>query len=305
MASYKVRSFTPQIATKRGFLVIAPILIVVGLLFSTSSSDSFRPGQLFSAARAKDASHIELAQVATESQRTRLLGTSQKSQAFTPEQRAELGGIIRDYLLANPELLLEISEELQRRQQVAQSAEQGKILASHKATIFNSPLDFVLGDENGDVTIVEYFDYNCGWCKRALNEVTELTKSDPKLRVVLKEFPIFGEHSEFAARAALASKAQGKYWDFHVALMKERRVTKDNTLQIAARVGIDIEKLKSEMAHPKYQKAIEQTQKIATSLGIEGTPGFIIDGAINPGYLPADQMRPLIADIRKKGCQFC
>ena len=135
--------------------------------------------------------------------------------------------------------------------------------------------------------------------------MTKLTKADPKVRVVMKEFPIFGEHSEFAARAALASKAQGKYWDFHVALMKESRVTKDNVMTIAKRVGIDTEALQAEMKKPKYAEAISQTQQIATALGIEGTPGFIVDGRINPGYLPEAQLRAMVADVRQKGCQFC
>ena len=121
----------------------------------------------------------------------------------------------------------------------------------------------------------------------------------------MKEFPIFGEHSEFAARAALASKVQGKYWEFHVALMKESRVTKNNVMSIAQSVGLDIEALKAEMSKPKYTEAIRQTQRIATSLGIEGTPGFIIDGQINPGYLPEAQLRAMVADVRQKGCQFC
>jgi protein-disulfide isomerase len=120
-----------------------------------------------------------------------------------------------------------------------------------------------------------------------------------------RRFPIFGEHSEFAARAALASKPQGKYWDFHVAMMKERRVTKDNVLQIAERVGIDVEKLKVEMAKPKYAEAIQKTQQIATSLGIEGTPGFIVDDKVSPGYVPSEQLKAMVADVRKNGCKIC
>ena len=102
-----------------------------------------------------------------------------------------------------------------------------------------------------------------------------------------------------------ASKVQGKYWDFHVALMKERRVTKDNVMQIAAKVGLDVEALKAEMEKPKYAAAIKQTQQIATALGIEGTPGFIVDGKVNPGYLPSDRLQALVAEVREKGCQFC
>ena len=232
-------------------------------------------------------------------------GTTASGDQFSAQQRDEIGEIVKDYLLANPRILVEMSEKLQKIQNDEQNRQREQILSSATASIFRSPVDFALGDQNADVTIVEYFDYNCGWCKRALNEVTKLTNGDKKVRVVMKEFPIFGEHSEYAARAALASKAQGKYWDFHVALMKEQRVTKDNVMQIAGRVGIDVAKLKQEMENPKYGEAIKVTQQIATSLGIEGTPGFIIDSQINPGFVPYKRLKQMVADVRKTGCKFC
>ena len=299
-----------SLTTIKGALLAAPVVVGAGLVLSLAAPDPVHSKRAETAqpqlARTDGNSTTAPIRLAQSSQSTSAKKAKDaSSSAFTPAQRAEFGKLVREYLLANPEVIVEVSEELQRRQQEAQNKQRREVLSSSKEQIFRSPVDFVLGDENGDVTIVEYFDYNCGWCKRALNEVTKLTKSDPKVRVVMKEFPIFGEHSEFAARAALASKAQGKYWDFHVALMKESRVTKDNVMTIAKRVGIDTDALQAEMKKPKYTEAIRQTQQTATALGIEGTPGFIVDGRINPGYLPEAQLRAMVAEVRQKGCQFC
>lgn len=305
MSNWTLQGFLASLTTTKGALLAAPLVVGTGLLLSIAASEQV--GSQTATAGSAGAGQTQVAQATTTgAETTRSEGSAQSDKAlFNDAQRAEIGKIVREYLLANPNVLVEISEELQRRQVAEQNKSRLKVLASSKDAIFKSPLDFVFGDADGDVTIVEYFDYNCGWCKRALNEVTKLTKADPKVRVVMKEFPIFGEHSEFAARAAMASKAQGKYWDFHVALMKERRVTKDNVFQIAAKSGLDVAALKAEMEKPKYAAAIRQTQQIATSLGIEGTPGFIIDGMVNPGFLPADRLTSLVAEVREKGCQFC
>lgn len=327
MSDSLVSKTLASLTTTKGALLAAPIIVGAGLILSLTGTEAVQPQNAQKAGlaaktetnlssrqktidKADAEKPVQVAQAAPVTKGApvkpgNVTAASTNKSAFTPEQRAEFGKLVREYLLANPEVIVEVSEELQRRQQAEQDKSRLKVLSSSKEEIFRSPLDFALGSGETDVTIVEYFDYNCGWCKRALTEVTKLTKSDPKVRVVMKEFPIFGEHSEYAARAAMASKPQGKYWEFHVALMKERRVTKDNVMQIAARVGLDVDKLKAEMEDPKYAAAIQKNQQIATSLGIEGTPGFIIDSKVNPGYLPEAQLKTLIADIRKKGCQFC
>jgi len=227
------------------------------------------------------------------------------SAQFTPEQEKEIGRIVRDYLLANPDVLVEVSTELDNRRKAEDEESRTKVLSEQKEQIFRSQHDFVLGNPDAKITVVEFFDYNCGWCKRALNEINLLIASDPNIRFVMKEFPIFGEHSEFAARAALAARKQDKYWEFHQALMKEKRVTTDNTLEIAKRVGIDVEALKREMANPVYGHVLKENHELAQALGMQGTPGFIIDSRVNYGYLPADGIREIVADIRKEGCKIC
>ncbi|MFY0614012.1 MAG: DsbA family protein [Hyphomicrobiaceae bacterium] len=224
---------------------------------------------------------------------------------FSAAQRDEIGQVVREYLLKNPEVLVEVSAELDRRRKAEEAGKQSRVLISEKKSIFRSPHDFVLGNPKGDITVVEYFDYNCGWCKRALDEVNKLTSSDKNVRVVMKEFPIFGEHSTFAAKAALASIKQNKYWEFHTALMKAKQVTTENTFSIAESVGIDVDALKKEMADPKYDKTIAENSRIAQALGMQGTPGFIVDSRVNFGYVPADGLKNMIADIRKEGCKVC
>ena len=293
-----VKKALMDLTTIKGALLAAPLVVAIGLLLSAyeQSTSQAKPPQK-AVAETEEIGRLE------ESAAPQTQGAGNTS--FSDEQKAEIGNIIRSYLLKNPEILQQVGEELARRQREELEKKRVALLNKEKNEIFRSPLDFVLGDDDADVTVVEYFDYNCGWCKRALNEVTKLSQADSKVRVVMKEFPIFGEHSEFAARAAMAAKAQGKYWDYHIALMKANRVTKDNALQIAEKAGMDVELLKTEMKDPKYAAALKRTRNIALALGIEGTPGFIIDDKINPGFLPAARLKQIVADIRKSGCKLC
>lgn len=225
--------------------------------------------------------------------------------SFSAAQRAEIEGMIKSYLLEHPEIMVEVSKELEKRQASLQAESNKKVIVERKASIFKAPTDFVLGNTKGEISVVEFFDYNCGWCKKAVDEVNKLTKADPQVRVVMKELPIFGENSTFAAKAAMASLKQGKYWEYHTALMKERQVTKDNVFKIAEKVGLNVDKLKADMNDPAIDAALKENTALAQELGIEGTPGFIIDSRVNVGFVPADGIRDILADVRKKGCQAC
>ncbi|MGB3719494.1 MAG: hypothetical protein DIU63_00635 [Proteobacteria bacterium] len=230
---------------------------------------------------------------------------AQATDTFSAEQKKAIEGIVRDYLLNNPEILLEVSRELEKRQTAMQAAEQKRFILENRKAIFSSPHDFVFGNPNGDITVVEFFDYNCPWCKRALDELIKLTKADPNVKIILKEFPIFGENSLFTAKAAMASMKQGKYLEFHMALMKERQVTKDNVFKIAEKVGLDVAKLKADMENPDFDAALKTTSEIAQALGIEGTPGFIVDAKVNVGFVPMEGLVQLVGEARKAGCQVC
>jgi len=230
---------------------------------------------------------------------------SAEAAGLTPSQVEAVRNVIKDYLINNPEIMIEVSRELETRQNARQADEHKRLIMKHKAEIFAAPTDFVYGNPKGDITVVEFFDYNCAWCKRAVDDVVKLTEADPRVRVVMKEFPIFGEHSTFAAKAAMASIGQGKYWDFHLAMMREKQVTKDKVLGIAERVGLDVAKLQAEMEDPKLEAALKDTHQIAQALSIEGTPGFIVDAKVNVGYLPVAGLQQLVGEARKNGCQVC
>lgn len=227
--------------------------------------------------------------------------------SFNDAQKAEIGQIVRDYLLANPEILLEMSQTLEAKQKDAEAKQREAAMASSADQLFRSPHDHVAGNPEGDVTIVEFFDYNCGWCKKGFSEVVSLIEKDKNLRVVLKEFPIFGGDSDYAARAAVAARNQGKYWELHSALFShEGKVTKEFVDEAAKAVGLDLAKLKADMDSQEVTDIIGANQALAQSLAINGTPAFIIDTNVTPGYLPAPDLLAAVQEVRNSGgCKLC
>ncbi|WP_395684834.1 DsbA family protein [Aestuariivirga sp.] len=226
---------------------------------------------------------------------------------FSEARKKEIGEIVRQYLLDNPEVLLEVSKALEAKQQAAESELRIAALTANADQVFRSANDFVAGNPEGDVTIVEFFDYNCGWCKKSFPELTKLIADDKNLRVVLKEFPIFGGDSDHAAKAALAAKKQGKYWELHSALFEhDGKVTAEVVDELAAKLGLDMTKLKADMESSEVTAALAQTHALAQTLAINGTPAFIVDQAVSPGYLPADGLASMIQDVRSQGgCKLC
>ena len=226
---------------------------------------------------------------------------------FNEKQKDEIGQIVRDYLLKHPEVLLDVSKELDKRQKEADASEHKTAIADNAKEIYHSGADFVGGNPKGDVTLVEFFDYNCPWCKKSVPELQKLIQQDGNVRLVLKEFPIFGEESEYAARAALASKAQGKYWQFHQALFAhEGKVNKAIVDQIAKAQGLDMEKLKADMEKPETQMIVRRNQDLAQTLGIDGTPGFVVNDQILPGYMPYRGLAAAVEGVREAGgCSVC
>jgi protein-disulfide isomerase len=225
---------------------------------------------------------------------------------FSADQKKSIEEIVKNYLITNPQVIAEALQALEKKEMEQKAAANEKFIVDNKAAIFAAPGDFVFGNPKGNVTVVEFFDYNCGWCKKAVDELVLLPKKDDNVRIVLKELPIFGgEASVTAAKAAMASIAQGKYLDFHVALMHEKRVTDENLYKVAQKVGLDIERLKKDMAAPAIDAAIKQNIAIAHTLGIDGTPGFMADAKVFPGYIPQDQLAIALTDIRKSGCKVC
>ncbi len=225
------------------------------------------------------------------------------AQKFSDEQRSQIESIIKDYLVSHPEVLEEASEELSKRQAQAASEKHQAAVAANSDAIFNSPRSVVLGNKDGNVTFVEFFDYNCGYCKRAMTDMLELMKSDPKLKVVLKEFPVLGPGSVEAAQVAIAVRMQDpsgkKYLDFHQKLMGGRgQADKARAVAAAKEAGLDMARLDKDMQSPEVRSTIEESFKLAESMGMNGTPSYVIGKQVVVGAVGLETLRQKVAQAR-------
>lgn len=219
----------------------------------------------------------------------------------TPEARRAIEEIVRDYILANPEIIMEAVARLREKKQVAEEDADRQIIAASRNEIVNDPNSYVGGNPAGDVTVVEFFDYRCGVCKQFHPIVAELVKSDSKIRRVYKEWPILGPESVVASRAAIASLKQGKYLAFHVAMMESRTALDEaRILEIAASVGLDTRQLRTDMASPEVDRVLARNYALADKLRLNGTPSFLIGDKILRGGRDLDSLRELVAEARAK-----
>jgi protein-disulfide isomerase len=227
--------------------------------------------------------------------------------SFNDDQKKEMEGVIHDYLMAHPEVLKEMVQKLDTKDKQDQAEARNNALSSASKDLFHNDLDGIAGNPNGDVTIVEFMDYNCGWCRKSIKEMQSVVAQDKNVRVVMKEFPIFGEGSEYAARAAMASVKQGKYWAFHQALFASKgQVDQAVTDNVAKSVGMDVAKMKEDMKSPEIDANIVKTRELADQLQFTGTPGFIVGDQIFPGYEDQQKILASIATTRANGgCKYC
>jgi len=225
------------------------------------------------------------------------------AQSFTPAQRGEIEVIIKDYLLKNPEILKDVAGALEKQQAEADAAKAKTALKQHAAVLFNSPRQVVLGNPRGDVTMVEFFDYNCGYCKRALADMLELMKSDPKLRVVLKEFPVLGEGSVEAAQVAAAATMQDKggkkYLEFHRKLLTARgRIARAQAIAAAKEAGFDVARIERDSGGAEVRKTLEESFMLADALGLNGTPSYVIGSSVVIGAVGLAKLKENINQAR-------
>lgn len=221
--------------------------------------------------------------------------------ASAPGEREGIETIVRDYLLANPELLIEMQQALETKQQEQQRLANLEVIESARADIFNAEYDGSVGNPNGKTTIVEFYDYNCGYCKRAQDDMLALTEADPELRFVLKEFPILGPDSTKAHVVSMAFRAlmPEKYADFHNQLIgAPGRATEDAAIRIAVALGADEAALREEMKNPAIAAAFEKTYELANRLAITGTPSYVVGNEVVFGALGRDVLAQKIADAR-------
>jgi len=226
------------------------------------------------------------------------------AQTFSDDQRHEIEGIIKEYVLKHPEVMQEIIAAVDKHQQEAEAEKQRTTIKENNATLFNSPHQVVLGNPQGSITMVEFFDYNCAFCKRAMADMMDLLKTDPNLRFVLKEFPVLGEGSVDAAHVAVAVRMQDstgkKYIEFHQKLLGGRGVAdKARALAVAKEVGFDVARIEKDMDSEEVKKTIDENMKLADLLGISGTPSYVVGTQLVVGAVGLDALKEKIDSARK------
>jgi len=214
--------------------------------------------------------------------------------------RQDIENIVREFITNNPEVILDSVEAYGSAQQASRSQDRQKAVAEHLDWLEKNESLPVAGNPKGDVTIVEFFDYNCGYCKRAVSDVMTLIEEDKDVRLVFVEMPILGRTSELAARWSMAAKEQGRYLEFHIALMKHSGSLSEGALEsIAENVGLDIAKMKKDADSSAVSEIIAEKTSKASQIGITGTPAFVIGGQLYGGYIGLPAMRQAVAEARR------
>jgi protein-disulfide isomerase len=221
------------------------------------------------------------------------------SAEMTPEQKGEVEKVVHDYLLEHPEVIRDAIQALQAKEEQSKADAQTQAVLENKDALFNDPATPVAGNPEGDVTVVEFFDYHCPYCKAVASPLQKLLDEDKGVRLVMKEFPILGQDSLLAAQAALAAVDQGKYWAFHQALMEFRgKFDMEVIKSIAAKAGLDPEKLAADMQSDKIKPMITANHDLARTLDIGATPTFIIGDQVVEGAVPLERLKELIKRAR-------
>jgi protein-disulfide isomerase len=231
---------------------------------------------------------------------------------FSPGQTSEIEKIVKDYLIKNPEILRDAMAALERKQKEEEAASREKIVSDNATLLFNSANQANVGNAKGKITIVEFFDYNCGYCKRTVDDMAKLMKNEPDLRVVLKDFPVLGPGSVEAAKIASALRNQfkgDKFWDYHQRLFAmphpREGVGKAQALAVAKELGADMDRLEKDAEALDTRKGIEETMQLADSLSLNGTPSFVVGSEVVVGAVGYEELKTKIDNVRKCGKAVC
>lgn len=222
--------------------------------------------------------------------------------AMTEAEREAFRAEVRTYLVEHPEILLEAMDVLNARQAALEAQNDAELVKTHAEVLFNDPASWVGGNPEGDITVVEFTDYRCGYCRKAYDEVAELVKSDGNIRFIVKEYPILGEASLISARFAIAVRqiaGDAAYEQAHDALITLRGEPTAETLRrLAGKLGLDADAVLARMDAPEVTAIIQANHTLGEQMGINGTPTFVIDGTMVRGYVPLDGMRQIVASER-------
>jgi protein-disulfide isomerase len=234
---------------------------------------------------------------------------AQPAAAISPEQKGQIETIIHDYLLKNPEVLRDAMVELDRRDKAKEAEAREKVMLDRQSPLYNSKYQMEIGNPQGDVTLVEFFDYNCGYCKKALGDNLKLLEGDKNLRIILKEFPVLGPGSVEASRVAMAARTAMKpdqVMQFHTKLLGSRGpANKQKALEVAREIGLDPALLAKHMDSDEVTTGIKQAMALADQLGLTGTPSFVIGGEVVVGAVGFDELKEKIESVRKCGKATC
>ena len=298
MPATKFSRLFDVLTTAKGASLLAPAILLVGTTLAVGQNAGSQPPAATDTPAAASAPATPGAAAAP----------AGKGSAFTPAQREELTQIVKDILIANPEIMLEVQNALEARMDKIQTERMAVALKENANELFRPTGSPIAGNPKGDLPVIEFFDYNCGYCKKAFSEVASFVEKDKKVRFILKEFPILSKGSEEAARVALAAKMQGKYWEFHRAMLESTGQANEATaLKTAEKLGLDVARLKRDMGSAEVKKEIEDTRALAAKMGIQGTPHFIVGDKIIPGAPEnlAELLSKHAAEVRKDGCKVC
>jgi protein-disulfide isomerase len=299
MSSQPLASLFDAVTSRKGAALLAPAILLVGATLAVGQNAA-EPAAKVAQAPAAAAAAAPAAPAKSEA--------SAASSTFSASQRKELEAIIKDVLVKNPEILFEAQNALEAKMEKIQAERMAVAMKEHAGELYRPPNSPVVGNSKGDVPVVEFFDYNCGYCKKAFLDLAKLMEKDRKVRVILKEFPILSKGSEEASRVALAAKMQGKYWEFHRAMLEgQGQANEASALRAAEKLGLDMVRLKKDMASAEVKKEIEDTRNLAGKMGIQGTPHFIVGDKIIGGAPEnlAELLSKHVADVRKEGCKVC
>ncbi len=229
-----------------------------------------------------------------------------QTDSFSEEQVKSIEKIIKDYLINHPEIMAEVQEAYAEKIE----AKRGEATRTRMPELYGS-LSSMSGElaplsvGSGDVTVVEFFDYNCGYCRQTLPELIKLMDGDKKIKVQFMEFPILAPGSTEASKIAIAAAKQGKYLEFHKAMFAAGRANKESALKVAEQIGLDMEKVKTDSASPETEALLAKIAEIGKRIFVDGTPTFIVGDKTNPGATDFDQLKQLVDETRKSGCKAC
>jgi protein-disulfide isomerase len=238
------------------------------------------------------------------------MASAENAPAFSPEQKALIEQTVKEYIIAHPEIVQDALLELDKRQKEAETAAVKTALKTEAKAIYDASAGTVVGNPKGDVTLVEFFDYNCPYCRRAMTTLDALLKSDPKLRIVLRDLPIVHPpESVEVAKIALAAKNQlppEKFWDFHKKLFSASRlVAKPQALQVAKEAGLDMARLDKDAESDIVKAALIDSDRLSQILNLRGTPAFVLGDEVVFGAQDEDEMKAQIGAVRQCGRTMC